>query len=376
MSQSVESSEKLPVGNADLLAGTPGGVLDIDQVLRDREFNWDRPLPEAKPVYWIGEVPICTRGNLTTITGQAKTGKSSLLAAMAASTMTGGQQVDTLHFAASNAERLAVIHIDTEQDPQRHGALVRNIARRANLDRLPAWFHSYSAKGVPPDFLGRLLEAAMTQDSKKHGGMHSVLLDGIADLVVDPNRAEECFPFITWLEGLAVRYDTALVSALHLNPVSMAGSGSKSRGHLGSQLERKVETEIRLKKDSDGANAFWTSLARGQPINQPDALRFRWSEAHGYFVSADSKKDEKEANNLATKYREAQALMGNGGPVAYAELIRRMVDERKISRKGAEQRFTKLRAAGVLVEVESGWGLLPLNSEYPEPSTVRPNQID
>src|ERR1019366_10643690 len=107
MSQPIESSEKPPVGNADLLTGTRGGVLDIDQVLREREFDWDKPIPTVQPVFWLEKVPVCTPGNLTTITGQAKTGKSSLLAAMAASTMVAGKQADTLHVAANNIEERA-----------------------------------------------------------------------------------------------------------------------------------------------------------------------------------------------------------------------------------------------------------------------------
>lgn len=341
----------------------------MEEVLRRHEFDWDRILPDAKPVYWMGGTPVCTPGNLMTVTAPSKMGKSTLGGAIAASTMATGPQVDTLHVKSDNRDELAVIHFDTEQDLKRHEDSIRGIVSRAGRSTPPAWFHSYTVKGLPPPVLRAVLALSLAINKERHGGVHSVVLDGVADYIVDPNRAEECFPFITWLEDLAVRYNTVIICILHLNPVSSFGSGTKSRGHLGSQLERKVETEIRLKRDSDGAVSFWTYLARGKPISQESALRFKWSDEKGRHVSARSKQDERDLTRFAALLDEVWAIWGTDDELSYSEIVRRIAGLRKVSEKAAQRRHATLREEQLIEKTANRtWRVNPILCEAPSAS--------
>ena len=78
-----------------------------------------------------------------------------------------------------------------------------------------------------------------THARKYQGRLHSVIIDGIGDLVTNPNSEEECFPLIMKLHGFSEMYHCPIVVVLHLNP---SVKEDKSRGHLGSQLERKAQT--------------------------------------------------------------------------------------------------------------------------------------
>jgi len=122
----------------------------------------------------------------------------------------------------------------------------------------------------------------MVQSCGDLSAFHSIIIDGIADLVVDPNDADECFPLITELHALAIRYDTAIILVLHMNPGSQ---NEKGRGHLGSQLERKSESNLTLTKDGE-ATVISSTRQRGRPIPKDDkAPSFRWSDERQMHIS-------------------------------------------------------------------------------------------
>jgi len=63
------------------------------------------------------------------------------------------------------------------------------------------------------------------------------------------------------------------------------------RGHLGSQLERKAESNLRLKKN-DAVTVVFSEKMRRAPILKKDGPRFAWSDTARMHVSV-------EANNIA-----------------------------------------------------------------------------
>lgn len=157
-----------------------GGVA---KMLKDRRYDATNPPPKAPPIYSLGGVCIATSGNLTAITGQAKSGKSSLLAAMIAASHdpTG----DTLGMTSNNDRGGALIHFDTEQAPEDHFDLVGQALRRAVRPAVLPWFRSYCLTDqTPPELLAALkFEAAAALEAC--GFIHSIIVDGIADLVWD-----------------------------------------------------------------------------------------------------------------------------------------------------------------------------------------------
>lgn len=271
-----------------------GSAISREELITERSFNINRQIDKPEPIYTLAGTTICTPGNLTAIYSQAKTGKSSVEGAMLAAAMTNPTSgCDTLGFVGPNYAKKAVLHFDTEQSPYDWQQLVKSSLKRAKLPEPPPWLRSYNLTGMSARDCRAFVKACMKRDSKRFGGIHSVHIDGIADLVVDPNDAEECFPLITELHGEAITYNTAIVVVLHMNP----GAETKGRGHLGSQLERKTESNITLEKTGE-ITRVWSTKQRGKAISKDKAPAFKWSDddqMHRSCPTPDSDEPESKA---------------------------------------------------------------------------------
>jgi hypothetical protein len=75
-----------------------------------RRFDLLNPPPIAVPIFTLAGVGICTAGNLSVISGQAKAGKSALVGAMIATLLNNEEH---LGIQGINPSRHGVLHIDT-----------------------------------------------------------------------------------------------------------------------------------------------------------------------------------------------------------------------------------------------------------------------
>jgi hypothetical protein len=263
----------------DVVAGATGGM----QALQSCKFDLKEKIHESRVALSLGGVPICTAGNISAIVARPGVGKSALIgAALAASMVTGTDEVDTLQITGPNYEKLPLLHFDTEQSKGDWQLLLHRVVKRARRSELPAWFHSFHLTGKPANECRHLVETAIAHFARKNQGkLFAVIIDGWADLVTDPNDTGECFPFVSRMHKLAIRTDCPITGVLHLNP----GKEEKSRGHLGSQLERKAETVLQLDMDENLVTAVWASKKRGKPILRADGPRFSWSDKHHMHVT-------------------------------------------------------------------------------------------
>ena len=274
--------------------GAAATAENLGKQIETRRFDIHNQPPIQPARYRVAGVPICTTGNLSAITAGIKSGKSSWIAAMVAAVMPAGQSmVDCLGITSTNPERLALIHIDTEQSIGDHWQLVNRSVKRAGLDEPPQWLMSYAFKGFTAHQLREALNLVIDEAKVRHGGIHSVILDGTADFVLDVNDPSETNPFIASLETLAVVNNCPIVNVIHFNPNS-----DKTRGHLGSQLERKAETNLRLDKDGETITV-WSDKNRQAPILKSAGPCFMWSDEHMMHVSiARPEAAERRAKNL------------------------------------------------------------------------------
>ena len=96
--------------------------------------------------------------------------------------------IDTLGFTIShNAEGKALIHIDTEQARYNWDKNYRSTINRSELGHAPNWFRSIWLKGLDVKKMYSLIEEACKRFSDEFGGIYMIVIDGIADLVSDPN---------------------------------------------------------------------------------------------------------------------------------------------------------------------------------------------
>ncbi|HNU52524.1 MAG TPA: hypothetical protein PKJ98_16660 [Verrucomicrobiota bacterium] len=256
----------------------------ILHTLDGRRFSIEAKPDEPETRFYIGQTPICTPGNLCAVSASVKAGKSAFVQAMLAAAITmHPDAVDTLGVRARNPLGMAMIHFDTEQSPFDHWMQTERALRRARVEKPPAWFASFCVTGLSVSEARAAIDAALERAHREHGGVYAVVIDGVGDLVLDVNDSEECNGYTAHLHAAAIRYNCSIVTVIHINPGSDNG---KTRGHLGSQLERKAETNLRLEKVEE-ITTVWSDKNRRAPITKANGPRFTWSDEAGMHVSTD-----------------------------------------------------------------------------------------
>ncbi len=306
---------------------------------------------EPEPRYFIGPVGICTPANLTTISAQAKAGKSAAKSAMMAATF-AGPSTDCLGFQSQNPHGYAVVDLDTEQAPFDHWNVIEQARRRAGAERVPAWLKSYCLTGFNAADVRSAIRIVLEQAAREFGGIHSIFIDGIADAAHDVNDPAEAGEFVAELHRLAIEFACPILNIIHVNP----GSESKTRGHLGSQLERKSETNLRLEKDDQGVTVIWADKNRRAPIPKSTGPRFAWCEPSGMHISIESRQSSREMDAIQGLQTEAEAVFtaARKAAICYRDFITFLENEVHVSKSTAMRRLGQMLRAGVITKELTG----------------------
>jgi hypothetical protein len=160
------------------------------------------------------------------------------------------------------------------------------------------------------------------------------------------NDATEANGLVGELHALAIRFDCPIICVLHENPGE--NTQGKTRGHLGSQLERKAESNLRLLKDSDGVTVVFTERSRSASISRDRGPRFKWYDADAMHRTCATMHDEKAGERRSTMQILAEEIFNC--PEVAAGLSWTQVHERiealeKLKRTGARRHFDKLISA-------------------------------
>jgi hypothetical protein len=312
---------------------------------------------EPTPLFYLAGVPICTPGNLTTISAQAKAGKSAVVSAMIASTF-ADSSADCLRLTSSNPQGFAAVHLDTEQAPFDHWSGNQKTCRRALVDAAPPWLLSYCLTGFSVPDIRAAIRILTERAAKQFGGVHSVFIDGAADAAHDVNDPAESSDLVSEFHSLAIEFNCPVISIIHVNP----GSDFKTRGHLGSQLERKSETNLRLEKDSEGVTVIFADKNRRAPIPKSTAPRFAWSDDAGMHVTISSQRDSKDEAEKQTMQIEAEAVFSaaKNAVISYGQFITFLGSQVHVSKSTAKRRFGQMLQTKIIRKELTGFYTLNL----------------
>ena len=325
---------------------------DLRTRLEARAFNLSQPPPQAEARYFLAGVPVFRAGNLSVIAAKPKAGKTAVVGALLSSTLLPAESnhVDCLGFTAiPNSKGQAVLHLDTEQSRWDHYALVKRALIRAGVKDAPRWLLSY---GIPDFSAAERFESFITlanDAAQRFGGIHSIIVDGTADLLPDVNDAERANEVTACLLRIATTYEASVIVLIHLNP-----DGGKTRGHLGSELERKAETNVRIEKQN-GISTIFAPDNRGAPISKAKGPRFAWCDASGMHKSVspqDSRTAPTDSGDalsvLADKIFEGTAAIGTNDAQRKIQSIRGCSETtaKNLWRRLKSQRLVQLAADG------------------------------
>jgi hypothetical protein len=328
----------------------------VEEILEERRWKGNLPGEDVRVVYWIGNIPFATPGNLQTITSQVKTGKSALIGACIAAAIPG-KGGDTLGITSSNPEEKVLLHFDTEQAPDDFSFHLHRALRRAGAASAPPWLLSYSFAGLSAADARFYMNEAVRKAARQCGAIHSILIDGAGDLVSDVNDPQECNSLVAQLHALAIEFDCPITSVIHFNPDS-----TRARGHLGSQLERKAETNLRLDKTGEFTRV-WSEKQRRAPIPKGSGPRFKWCDVTDMHVLAETANEVEQTRELMRMKALRDKIFCEGTISLRAkELTHRISQIETCSTATADRRKMRLCELQLIVK-NDGKSFTPSDSE-------------
>ena len=309
---------------------------DTMAVLKSCEIDYDHPPLAAVSIITAGDVPLGTEENILCITGGEGTGKSNYTAALVAGAIQEKEtDTDLLGVRVEpNRKRRAVLLYDTEQSEQQLYKNTGRLLRRAGREKMPPYLHVYCLTGMSRSERLTAIMQSMDKYHYLHGGIHLVVIDGVADLIRCANDEGESVALIDEIYRLAGIYRTCIAAVVHFVP-----NGLKLRGHLGSELQRKSAAILSIEKDENPEISVVKALKvrDGSPLDIP-LMQFRWDKQAGMPVYVGEKpraeKEKRKEKELAEMAREAFTRQEKYGYIELCELIQEMLEVKERTAKG------------------------------------------
>lgn len=318
--------------------------------LKSCELDFNNPPPVAQMIVSVNDVPLGTQGNLLCITGGEGTGKSNYVAALIAGAVKpeNAEGIDTLGVSIEgNPKGKAVLFYDTEQSEVQLYKNVSTLLRRCGRDTMPEWFKAYCLTGMSRKERLKSIVLSMDKFHYQYGGIHLVVIDGIADLIRCANDEAESIAVVEELYRLAGIYNTCIVTVLHFIP-----NGLKLRGHLGSELQRKAAAILSIEKDTKPAVSVVKALKvrDGSPLDVP-LMQFAWDKEkamHAYL--GEKPKEEKDRRKEEELVAVARELFSRKRFIGYMELSEELQTVFEVKERTAKSYIRFMREKEIIVK--------------------------
>ena len=317
------------------------------------QFDPSSPPPPDETCMQIDDIPICARGNLTVLQGKSKVGKSAVISAIIGAAVRGTRKAngDTLCINWQGESTGSILHLDTEQSRSDWFQLVVRGILRGGIPEYPQRLRSLPL--IPFSRSERLdiLRLALAKEQETFGQVDLVLLDGVADICSSPNDETEALELVSILMALAQDYHCPVVCVLHENPGSDIG---KTRGHLGSELNRKAFANLRIDKDAETSiSTIYGSDMRKRDIPREQGFSFGWSPDDNMHVFLGNQREVKSSAKQE-QYRQEVIDLIHDASVPFSELTSRIARLKECQQRAAERWVTKYVAEGVLLKTSIG----------------------
>jgi len=243
--------KEIPLNGEEL----PKKQISTNDILRYRILPSDE-IPKPDAVLFFDDVMVMSRQNISCVTGKAKVGKTFLMTLINEAILHKGEFQNKLRSYLPKGKD-KIIYIDTEQSKYHISLILKRIQRVINDEKLDnVLMFNFDALGTE-----------MRREYVEHliyniEGVGVVIIDGISDLVYDPNDIRESSVMADDLRKWATERDLHIINVLHQNP----SASEKMRGHLGTILTNKSETVIQISgaKDDESVKLVETLATRNK----------------------------------------------------------------------------------------------------------------
>lgn len=194
-------------------------------------------------------IPIGTDGNFSFIQAFPKVGKSFFISLLVSAYQSGGNKYTGTIKGHRRGRK--IIHFDTEQGKFHCQKVFRRPVIMNEL-QTDDNYHTYALRPMTPtervEFIDYILFDKFNDDK-----IGLVIIDGVADLLSDVNSMTETNFVVQKIMTWTAKKECHILTIIHQN----FGS-DKPTGNLGSALEKKAETQIKLEKNE--INKGWISV--------------------------------------------------------------------------------------------------------------------
>ena len=311
----------------------------------DCEIKPDTATAEIDKMLLVGDNILFTRRNISVIGGKTGVGKSALITAICHAILNGNETLRT------TKSDYSILIIDTEQD----SADVKNMLNRINklngknpTDQIP---NIRAISVLEYDFEAR---QEKTEQCIAYMRPDFVFLDGLAELFPDTNNELMANLASTWSQQIAKKYDCHLMSVMHEIP-SQSGVLTKLRGHLGSQIERKIETRLSISKVNQNSRKVEYPKTRRKT---PAPFCFYW-DSNGLpiiagMVDVDVDQMEKLTKDQMRAIDFWQSYNDQSEPVSHASIINEIKAQFNTSDATAKRVLKELINRNLFEKTSSG----------------------
>ncbi|MFM6994530.1 MAG: toprim domain-containing protein [Sediminibacterium sp.] len=320
---------------------------DTISVMRSCEIDFKNPPKAPEPLITINDVTIGTPGNILCIAGSEGSGKTNFLGGMLSGALKpDNTTVDTLGtFIQSNEGEKAILLYDTEQSEFQLFKNISYIIDRSQRSTPPRWFKAFGLVGISRNERMNLILESMDRLYYEHGGIHMVVIDGIADLLNGVNDEESSVKLIEELFRMAAIYNTCILCVVHMAP-----SGMKLRGHLGSEVQRKAAGILLVEKETNTNYSVVKALKvrDGSPLDVP-LIQFGWDKAQGRHVYLGNKsKEESESRKINELSEVAREIFAKKSVLGYSELLNAVMEALDIKDRMARNYIKFMKDNGII----------------------------
>ena len=241
---------------------------EILKLIESKKFK-RKHIPETeKVIFSISGKTIGCSQSFVCFQGMPKNGKSLFITSAIASAFTTWDIFGMKINFQDNRKRLC--YVDTESSDFDFYKTLERIRRQTLLDELPHNFDALSVREESPTDIQKLLEYYL----EFNPDCSILVLDGILDLIQDFNNVAESFNLVQWLKKITKKYDLLILCVLHLGK-----KDNLSIGHIGSFLDRKSQSVLKVEKNKEKKTIELTStfLRSSEDIN-PISIQFQGND--------------------------------------------------------------------------------------------------
>ncbi len=320
-------------------------------ILNSCEINYENPPDKSKTVVSVNDVPLGTYDNLFCITGGEGTGKSNYVSAIIAGTLPTENMENPLDLlgldVCPNTKNKVVLHYDTEQSEYQLHKNIGKTLRRVGISYMPDFYRPVFLAALSRKERLQLIKDSMDLYHHRFGGIHLVVIDGIADLIRSANDETESIAIVDELYRLAGIYNTCILCVLHFVP-----NGIKLRGHIGSELQRKAAAILSIEKDENPSLSVVKALKvrDGSPLDVPMML-FGWDKEKEMHVYRGEKSQEDKEKRKHTELSQiAKEVFRLHQRLSYNELAAQIMQTVDVKDRTAKNYISYMKTNEIITQ--------------------------